>query len=369
MIVYPAERRKNKDAVFEAVGRADGGARRLAAVPVSFRDFPETAGRTAEAFFRAKRKHKGLVGWLKRQLIRGQYNWSRRYFLRHPGRIAVAWNGLTGSRMAFLHGARDAGAPTLYLELAPFPGRVTMDPRGVNAEGSVPQDRAFYDAWAAGDPAHDGDGWRAAGAKMTARRATRRADIGQDEGALPDTPFLFCPLQVPGDTQITLFAGWTGGIEGFIVALGRAAAHLPEGWHLRLKEHPSAREPLGRLIAPLVAGGRVVLDNASDSFAQVAASRGVVTLNSSMGLQSFFHDKPVVTLGRAFFAQPGLVAPADSQAALDAIFAAPEAIRFDPLFRARFMNWLDQVYYPRFDPATGEGDMAAIRAKLAQARG
>lgn len=368
MIVYPKERRKTKDAVFEALGRADGGARGLAFVPLSFRDFPETAARTEAAFARAKRQHSGLLGRLKRLLIRGQYNWSRRYFQHHPGQVAVAWNGLTGSRMAFLQGARDAAAPVLCLELAPLPGRITVDPRGVNAEGSVPQSRAFYEAWAGADPARNGEGWRAAGAKMVARPATRRSDIAQDSGALPDTPFLFCPLQVPGDTQITLFAGWTGGIEGFIAALGRAAMHLPEGWHLRMKEHPSARRPLGDLIAPLVASGRVVLDNGSDSFAQVAASRGVVTLNSSMGMQSFFHDKPVVVLGRAFFAQEGLVTLADSAARLEAIFAAPETLSFDPVFRAQFMNWLDQVYYPHVD-LPGEGaDLAAFRAKLAEAR-
>jgi capsular polysaccharide export protein len=121
----------------------------------------------------------------------------------------------------------------------------------------------------------------------------------------------------------------------------------------------------------LLATGRVVLDNGSDSFAQLAASRGVVTLNSSMGLQAFFHDKPVVTLGRAFFALPGLVTPAGNQTALNAAFAGAESLTFDPAFRARFMNWLDQVYYPRFTFAPGQrpqADLAAFAEKVAQAR-
>lgn len=370
MIVYPAEGNARKAAVFAALAQADGGGIRLPVVWLSFRDFPETAGRVATALARAKRQPKGpVLRWLKRQLLRGQYNWSRRYFTRHSDRLAVAWNGLTGTRMAYLAGARDAGVACLHAELAPLPGRVTLDASGVNAESSVPQDAGFFAAWAGSDPARNGEGWRALGAAMVAR-PSRRADVGQGGAALPDTPFLFCPLQVPDDSQVTLFAGWTGGMEGFLAALSEAARDLPEGWHLRLKEHPSARQSLRPLIDPLLATGRVQLDNASDSFAQIAAARGVVTLNSSMGLQAFFHDKPVVTLGRAFFALPGLVLPAQGQAALNAAFANPAAIGFDAAFRARFMNWLDQVYYPRFAFENGraEADEAAFAAKLAGAR-
>jgi len=369
MIVYPAEYNARKQAAFAALAQADGGGRRLALVPLSYHDYPETAERVATALSRAKRQHRlALLRWLKRQLLRGQYNWSRRYFMRHPDHLAAAWNGMAGGRMAFLAGARDAGAACLHLELAPFPGRLTLDPAGVNAAGSVPRDPAFFTAWAAQDPARQTEAWRALGAGLRAR-PSRRADVGQSGNALPETPYLFCPLQVPDDSQVTLFSGWCGGMAGFLAALGTAAADLPPGWHLRLKEHPSARQSLRPLIAPLLAGGRVVLDNASDSFAQLAASRGVVTLNSSMGLQAFFHDRPVIVLGRAFFALPGLVCVADSQPALNAAFARPESLIFDPALRAAFLSWLGQVYYPRF--ASGPPltfDLAAFAEKLAEAR-
>jgi capsular polysaccharide export protein len=368
MIVFPAEFNARKDAVFAALAQAAGGQRRLHVIPLSFTDHPETSARTATALARAKRQPKGAVmRWFKRQLIRAQYNWARRYFTAHPSHIAVAWNGLTGSRMAFMAGARDAGAATLFAELAPFPGRITLDPAGVNAEGSVPQDPGFYTAWAGTDPTRTGDTWRAMGTGMTAR-PSRRADVGQGGDPLPDAPFLFCPLQVPDDSQVTLFAGWTGGMAGFLRALGTAARHLPPGWHLRLKEHPSARQPLAPLIAPLLASGRVVLDNDTDSFAQLTASRGVVTLNSSMGLQAFFHDKPVVVLGRAFWSLPGVALHTANQTALNAAFADPDALTFDPAARARFMNWLDQCYYPRFAWPGGDADTAAFAARLDAAR-
>lgn len=364
MIVFPAEYNDRKAAVFAALAGAAGGGRRLAMIPLSFADWPETAARTEAALARAKKQPAGVARWLKRQLIRGQYNWARHYFTRHPDHLAVAWNGLTGSRMAYMAGAKDAGAATLYAELAPLPGRITLDPAGVNAEGSVPQDPAFYRAWA---QRHDTSDWRAAGAGLTAR-ASRRADVGQGGGALPDTPFLFCPLQVPDDSQVRLFAGWCGGMAGFLAALAEAAGHLPDGWHLRLKEHPSARQPLGEALAPLVARGRIVVDNDTDSFAQVAASRGVVTLNSSMGLQSFFHDRPVVTLGQAFFNLPGLVDYAQDQAQLNGLFAAAGGLGYDAPLREAFVAWLAAVYYPRFAWPGGEADMPAFAARVAASR-
>lgn len=361
--MFPAEFNARKEAVFAALAEADGGGRRLWTIPWSFADFPETENRVAWCLSRAKRQPQGIGRWFKGLLIRWQYNGARRLFLRHPEAVAVAWNGLGGSRQAFLLAARDAGVATLATELAPVPGRVTVDPAGVNAESSVPRDAGFFAGWAGDDPGRNGDGWRAMGAGLVARQS-RRADVGQGAAELPATPFLFCPLQVPSDSQVTLFAGWTGGMAGFLAALGQAVAQLPQGWHLRVKEHPSARQSLAGALAPLLATGRVVVDNAGDSFAQVAASRGVVVLNSSMGLQAFFHDRPVVVLGEAYFKQPGLVVPVADQVGLEAAFAGAETLSFDPATRARFMNWLDQVYYPRIDPP----DLTALRARLAEAR-
>jgi capsular polysaccharide export protein len=365
MIIYPAEYNARKEAIFAALADVASGGRRLPLIPLSFRDFPETTQRVATALSRAKRQPGNpITRWLKRQMLRGQYNWSRHHFAANAAHVAVAWNGLGGSRQCFLMGARDAGVATLHVELAPLPGRITLDARGVNAEGSVPQDPAFFRDWAA---SRDTGDWRKIGADLSAR-VSRRADVGQAGGTLPATPFLFCPLQVPDDSQVTLFAGWTGGIKGFLSALETAAEQLPAGWHLRLKEHPSAKTSLAPMIAPMIAAGRVILDNANDSFAQITAARGVVTLNSSMGLQAFFHDKPVVTLGRAFWALPGLVVPAQNQPALNAAFAAPDALTFDQPLRAAFLCWLAQEYYPAFTHDPLVCDRNAFAAKLVQAR-
>lgn len=373
MIVWPAEYNRRKDTAFASIAAAAGGGRRLRMIGLSFRSFPESRARAEAALARAKKQPVGrMARAAKYRLIWAQYNWSRRFFTRHPDAVAMCWNGLTGSRKAFMDGASDAGAARLFVELAPLPYRLTLDPEGMNAENALPRDRAFYDAWALEHPAEDMTAWRRLGQGMTAR-PSRRADVGQGQAAgLGDTPFLFVPLQVPDDSQIRLFSGWTGGLEGFIAALGKAAGELPDGWQVRLKEHPSSRISLAAPIARAreASGGRLVLDNQTDTFAQVAASRGVVTINSSVGLQAFFHDRPVIVAGEAFFAMPGLVTPAGSAEALAAVFAAAPSLAFDATLRDRFMSYLVDQYYLPITESGGRVmvDAETVRRIVAQAQ-
>ncbi|WP_066707711.1 capsular biosynthesis protein [Celeribacter ethanolicus] len=369
MITYLKGYAKKKDSFMSSVAEADGGAQVLWTIPMSLRDFTETRARVDAALAVAKRQPRGPIGRaLKRLLIRLQYNGSRRYFTRHRETVALCWNGITGSRRVFMEGAKDAGVPTLYAELAPFPGRMQLDHSGVNALGSLPCDPRFYTSWAAGRADRQDDGWRHLGANLTAR-ASKRADVGQAAGVdLAGEKFLFVPLQVPNDSQITLFSGWVGSVPNMLAELAKAASSLPEGWHIRVKEHPSAKTSLAWPLARAVeaAKGRIVVDNQTDTFEQVRASRGVITINSSVGLQAFFYDKPVIVLGQAFFALPGLVRVAGNAEALSGALYQAESLSFDPELRAAFMSYLDQVHFPHVsdDPIAG----VVIDQKAAQAR-
>lgn len=338
------------DAMLASVCMLGGEVRHLTDASLRLQGYPETRARVDQSLATAKRPPRsGLVRTLKRALYGAQYNAFRKYFDDNRDAVAVSWNGIKGTRRAFMGAARDAGRPTVFLERAPLPGRVTVDPAGVNQENSLPRDAAFYRSWAAGDPARSGAGWMDLKAKLVAR-APKRGDVAQ--GAARDDlaarPFIFCPLQVPDDTQIRQFSGWVGPIERYLAHLSDAVPSLPEGWHLRLKEHPSSRIPLGALLDEMVRrhGDRVVVDNITDTFHQVDCARAVVTLNSSVGLQAFFFGKPVIVLGLAFFRIPGLVTPVDGPAELARAFAGAAELGFDAALRDAFMNYLDQVYYP-----------------------
>lgn len=96
MIAYPKENSAYNKAIFFTLATEVGGVCALAARPSSFRDWAETG-----ALGRARRRSlPGLGRWLKRQLIRGQYNWARGYVEANLGSRAVAWYGLTDNRGA-----------------------------------------------------------------------------------------------------------------------------------------------------------------------------------------------------------------------------------------------------------------------------
>jgi len=246
---------------------------------------------------------------------------------------------------------------------------VTLDTAGVNFESSVPRNPEFFFDWAKSNSSGVDDSWRKLSGKLTAR-PSRRRDVKQASGLLPDAPFLFCPLQVPRDSQITLFSGWAQDLPGFLLALARAVELLPEGWHLRLKEHPSSKLSLSKAVEPVLATGRAVLDNETNSLEQLAASRGVVTVNSSMAIQAFFFDKPVIVTGKAFFAMPGLTEPCRNEKELYEAFANADVLDFDRKLRAAFMTWLDREYYPEFSFTESKAtyDRDAFMRALARAK-
>ena len=348
---------------FNAISDADGAGRSMRTWTVSFRGFAQTSERADECLARAKKQPRWFGSrWLKRAFLKGRYNRARRHFQKHQDEIAVCWQGLTGARRAFMLGAIDAGADTLFAELAPLPGYKTLDPLGVNAEGSVPQDRFDFDGVAPQPEI------LASIAANFQSRQSRRSDVGQAGGLPSDSgPFLFVPLQVPDDSQMILFADWVQSAKGFVAELAKASSHLPDGWHLRLKEHPSSKIRLTRTIEKAIKNGaRIVLDNETDSFEQLRASQGVVTVNSSMGLQAMFFDKPVITTGRAFYSMPGLTNHASSAKRLSDLFEQAKGLSFDPDFRQRFLTWLATEYYIKEDE--NGYDPAQLRARIAEAR-
>jgi capsular polysaccharide export protein len=312
--------------------------------PLSVRNFPETADRASQALEAAIRPPRNATErFLKRKLFEWQYNGSRRLFERNRQDVAVAWNGLNGSRRVFMHAAEDAGARTIFFELAPFPDMVTVDPVGVNYANHLPRRIEPYLEWLRQSDIKP-DIWRTRGRKIRQRPAL----VDKRDGAAdlpPQTdPFVFVPLQVPGDSQIRLFGRAFRTVPDFIQALGRLSDLLPPGWHLRLKEHPSARQSFAGDLHDFP-GKRIYLDNRSDTFDLVRASRAVLTVNSSVGLEAMFFDKPVIAAGDCYWAIEGVAYDAVDEVLLGRLLSSADRLQFDQGSRDAFLSYLSEVYY------------------------
>lgn len=152
-------------------------------------------------------------------------------------------------------------------------------------------------------------------------------------------PYFFVPLQVHCDAQLQ-HSDYPA-IEAFIDEVVETfAEHAPPDCLLVLKHHPHDRayreytrylRDLGRRLG---CGERIVYVHDLHLPTLLKHARGVVTMNSTVGLSALFHRAPVKVLGRAIYDIAGLT----SQKPLGDFFRGPDAMD-EGLYHA-FCKWL-----------------------------
>ncbi|MGO4910629.1 hypothetical protein ACEN2J_20345 [Pseudorhodobacter sp. W20_MBD10_FR17] len=82
---------------------AAGNVTFLNLAPLSFARYSEADDRATKALETAKKQYQSAaIRWAKLWLLKCQYSGSRAYFARNPDAVAVAWNGLNGTRRVFM---------------------------------------------------------------------------------------------------------------------------------------------------------------------------------------------------------------------------------------------------------------------------
>lgn len=206
-----------------------------------------------------------------------------------------------------------------------------------------PRDTAFYRAWLKKHSAEP-TGWKRLLGRIKPHVPRKRNDIRQVDATtdLAAERYIFCPLQTH-----SVFGDWVTSIDPLIDVLHAASRHLPEKWHLRLKEHPKSKVNFSRKIMELE-NERFRLDNTTDTMQQVAAAHAVVTLDSCVGFEAFFYDKPVLVLSKAFYGFGGLAEKVDSIEALCDMLSNPHALGFDAGARNAFMSFIiEESWFPK----------------------
>lgn len=121
------------------------------------------------------------------------------------------------------------------------------------------------------------------------------------------------PLQVQADSQVLHHSGFAD-IEAFIThVMTSFTEHAPLQAGLVIKHHPmdraytDYRRHIQREAARLKIGHRVVYLHDQHLPTLLDNTRGVITINSTVGLQALHHGAPVITLGESVYSMPGLV--------------------------------------------------------------
>lgn len=154
--------------------------------------------------------------------------------------------------------------------------------------------------------------------------------------------FYLVPLQVFNDSQITVHAR-AQSIERFIEATVESfARHAPAETLLVFKHHPMDRgyRDYTRLIAGLAERtgtvGRLLYIHDQHLPSLLDHARGVVVINSTVGMSALHHGAPTIVCGNALYDIPGLT----FQGALDDFWEAALDARPDPSLYRRFRNYL-----------------------------
>lgn len=155
-------------------------------------------------------------------------------------------------------------------------------------------------------------------AKSRARRVVSRL-LGER------LPFFVCPMQMQNDYQLRANSPYRHQSEMIEEVIESFSGHAPGNAHLVFKLHPldnglegwpAIVESLARTYGVL---DRVHLILGSDLRTLLTASRGVVVINSTVGVHALRHGRPVKVLGAALYDIAGLT----HQPSIDTFWTAP----------------------------------------------
>ncbi len=266
--------------------------------------------------------------------------------------------------------ARHSGVAVHVLEEGYLrPGWITMEMGGVNGYSSMPHDPAWYLSEChgvpelgshrlAGDPFvlravfdvkyqfgvaskalrfrkyrthkpwHPSSEYRAGFWRFFQKPAMKQRSarlVGQITGR--GSPFYVFPLQLDADSQLRYhspFGGMTAAIRAVIESFARCA---PADALLAVTEHPldqgviDLRAQVETCAAEAGVSSRVHFLQCGTPPALVDACRGMITVNSTLGLSALCEGRRVIALGRAIYALPGMT----FQGGLDAFWNGHDA--------------------------------------------
>jgi capsular polysaccharide export protein len=282
---------------------------------------------------REKNKHKSAVYWAFFRFIKtldAQLLYRRYYrgFKTLTGKI-VFWNGLKYNQRIAELAARDAGLECLFMENGLIPGMTTLDVRGINYFNSMPRHAAAYPA--------------------TLSTSTLHLPAMEKPNQLP-AEYYFVPLQVNTDSQVTLFSPWIknmrdllGHIEKLDTSLhGQMGETSPV---FVIKRHPAAEDKHLDILQQWAGHTRLIFADECATPALIQHAKAVITINSTVGIESLIANKPVIVLGQAFYNISGLTLSATSTPELEnAVRQIEQGWQPDANLRNRFLVHLEQVY-------------------------
>lgn len=180
------------------------------------------------------------------------------------------------------------------------------------------------------------------------------------------TGFYLLPLQLNGDAQIQVHSPYPDMAAVMQEVMTSFAQHAPANTRLVIKNHPldmwtiDYPAVIARLAGKLGIADRVDYLETGNADLLLQHALGVVTVNSTVGLQALLFDCPVKTLSQPIYHLPGLT----HQGTLDSFWGKPD--RPDAALVAQFKQVLMHTTQVNGGFYTPEGIALAVKHSVAR---
>ncbi len=244
--------------------------------------------------------------------------------------ILFLWNGKKLYQAIADKVAKALEIKTVYFENGVLPNTTTMDFQGVNATNSVPKEADFYRTLHY--PQHS---------ILPDSLTIRKPKTKKKEFAIPlPKQYIFVPFQVAYDTQIIHHSPWISDMFALFEIIKWLSTQL--NIDFVVKEHPSDKSSnyvsLHHQKNPKIHFSSEVTQTLIEN------ADAILTINSSVAMESLLFSKRVIVLGEAFFAIDGIVKTVKNKEEILRILNTIATWEIDTTLTQNFLKYLYYDY-------------------------
>jgi capsular polysaccharide export protein len=242
------------------------------------------------------------------------------------------WNGGKFRERIAIEVAKILNIQVYYFENGLLPNTIVFDAKGINYNNSVPREKSFYENYHASTVLPQ---------NLIPRIGKGREIFKGVQKALPPE-YIFVPFQVDSDTQILMQSPWIKDMRMLFATIERLTNVC--NYHFVLKEHPSSGVKYPDLYPKAKENTQIHFHNSHSTQALIQNSVAVITINSTIGIESLLFHKKVIVLGDAFYAIEGISQRAKDFEALLKIVKIFKNETLDTNLVNNFLKYLYNAY-------------------------
>ena len=269
---------------------------------------------------------------------------------REDADVVGVWNGQKLPSSSIKKAALLLGKQVVHFENGLLPDTTVCDWQGVNCDNSLPATQEFYRQFEQC-------------AKLPTSLYGHNSKIKQkhiDQVSQLPKNYIFVPFQVETDSQIIRNSPWIKSMDELFNLCLQFLDENPD-LHFVFKTHPCEK----RSYAHLYHQHKRATFSSESTETLIKKSSAVITINSTVGIESILFAKKVITLGKACYSIPNLTMSANNTIQLASCISNLQDFKVDESVRLGFLSFVYQQYsIPKRWDAIDQQHVKAIENRL-----